>query len=99
MLENFDLKKYKKVHFIGIGGIGVSAVARMMLHEDKKVTGSDRSDSEIIDALRRSGAKVKIGQSAENIEEGTDLVVYTVAITDDNTELVRAREISATVLT
>lgn len=94
-----DINKIKKVHFIGIGGIGVSAMARMMLHEGKKVTGSDRSDSEIIESLRAAGIKIAVPHSAESVEEGTDLVVYSVAVTADNPELLRAKEIGATTLT
>lgn len=99
MKENFDITKYKKVHFIGIGGIGVSAVARMMLHEGKEVSGSDRSESEITQMLEQIGISVCYGQRAENISAGTDLVVYTVAITEDNSELMQARKLGIDLLT
>jgi len=98
----FDLAKIKKVHFIGIGGIGMSAIARMMLHEGKEVTGSDRAESEIIDSLRKIGVRIAIGHRAENFEHDTDLVVYSVAITDydqNNPELLHAREQGVTALT
>jgi UDP-N-acetylmuramate--alanine ligase len=75
-----DLTKIKHVHFIGIGGIGISAIARMMLHEGKKVTGQDMQDSEIISELRKAGASINIGQSSENIPSDADLIVYTIAI-------------------
>ena len=94
----FDLAKVKKVHFVGIGGIGVSAVARMMIHEGKVVSGSDRADSELIGALKASGAAVYIGHKAENVPKNVDLVVYTIAANEDNPELVRAREIGAMIL-
>jgi UDP-N-acetylmuramate--alanine ligase len=94
-----DISSLKKVHFIGIGGIGVSAVARMMLHDGKEVTGSDRSDSEIITALKDAGARIGIGHDAAHIEAGTDLVVYTVAIPKDNPELLKAQELEITLLT
>ncbi len=94
-----DFSDYKKVHFIGIGGIGVSAIARMMMLEGKKVTGSDRGKSEITDGLKALGAVVYIGQKAENIDQDTDLVIYSIAITDDNPELVRAKELGIAAIT
>jgi UDP-N-acetylmuramate--alanine ligase len=99
VLENFNLAKYKKVHFIGIGGIGVSAIARMMLHDGKKVSGSDRDESEITQMLEQIGIKVFYGQKAENISVGTDLVIYTVAVTADNPELKQAQKLGIDTLT
>lgn len=77
---DLDLSKIKNVHFIGIGGIGISAVARMMLYNDKLVTGQDMQYGEVIRELRKVGAQITIGQSYENIPKGTDLIVYTIAI-------------------
>lgn len=77
---DIDLLTIKNVHFIGIGGIGISAVARMMLHEGKTVTGQDMQGGEIVDELVKLGIQVKIGQSYENIGDDTDLIVYTIAI-------------------
>jgi UDP-N-acetylmuramate--alanine ligase len=87
-----DLKKQNYVHFIGIGGIGVSAIARMMLLQGKKVSGSDTKDSGITDELAFSGANIFTGHSKDNIADGVDLVVYTVAVSKDNPELVAAKE-------
>lgn len=86
------LKKFKKIHFIGIGGIGVSAIARMMLVEGKKVSGSDNSASEITDVLQKEGAHIFKNQDVKNLESGIDLVVYTAAIPKDNTELLEAQK-------
>ncbi len=80
-----------KVHFIGIGGIGVSAIARMMLAEGNKVSGSDQSASEIVTALSTLGVDIKFGHAAGNIPADLDLVVYTIALADDNPELVEAK--------
>ncbi len=77
---DLDLNKIKNIHFIGIGGIGISAIARMMLADGKSVSGQDMQDSEIIADLKSAGADITIGQSFENIPEGTELVVYTIAI-------------------
>ncbi len=82
---------HKHVHFIGIGGISMSALAHTLLVRGYKVTGSDGSDSSIIEVLRKDGAEIHIGQRAENISN-PDLVVYTAAISKDNPELVAARD-------
>lgn len=74
------LSKIKHVHFIGIGGIGISAVARMMKSQGKIVTGQDMQESEIVIELKKLGFEIKIGQSDENIPNDTDLIVYTIAI-------------------
>ncbi|MCC2631163.1 MAG: murC [Candidatus Paceibacter sp.] len=93
-----DFAKFKKVHFIGIGGIGISAIARMMMLEGKKVSGSDRDESNITHELRKLGAEIFIGQDAHNIDAKTDLVIYTVAIPDDNPELMKAKELGVTTI-
>jgi UDP-N-acetylmuramate--alanine ligase len=87
-----DITKIKKVHFIGIGGIGISAIARMMLEEGKIVSGSDSTASPITEELAKLGATFYEGQSAFNITGDVDLVVYTVAVPDNNFELVAARD-------
>ncbi len=83
-----DLNKIKNVHFIGIGGIGVSAVARMMKEMGKNVTGQDMQEGEIVKELQNLGISIDIGhQSFEVIPEDTELVVYTVAIETYDKEL------------
>lgn len=81
-----DLTKVKKVFFIGIGGIGISATARILQQMGKDVSGSDMVVSEITDQLQNEGIKINIPQSAENISTDIDLVVYTVAIDAKNIE-------------
>jgi len=88
-----DLEKIKKVHFIGVGGISVSAIARMMLDLGKVVSGSDSSFSRITKELEEIGAQIFIGQKAENLSDDTDLVVYTIAIPEENPELKKARDL------
>src|SRR3989344_6087325 len=97
-MKNVDLNKIKRVHFVGIGGIGVSAIARMMLLENKKVSGSDVNSSAIIDELRKLGAKIFSGHSADNVADDVDLLVYTPAVTSDNPELKRAAELGIPML-
>src|SRR3989338_2954213 len=84
----------RKIHFVGIGGIGVSAMARMALIEGKRVTGSDTNESEIINELKKLGAVIKIGHNEKNIEHETDLVVYSPAIPRDNVEMVIAKKLN-----
>lgn len=85
-------KDYKHIHFIGIGGIGVSAIARMFKGQGKEITGSDMSQSEIIDDLVKEVMKISVGHNRDNIEEGTDLVIHTIAIPESNPEMAYARE-------
>lgn len=79
------------VHFIGIGGIGVSAVARILLAQGVTVTGSDVRASQITHELESSGARINIGHSADHVN-GVDLVVHSTAIPETNCELLAARE-------
>lgn len=79
-MQDLDLLKIKNVHFIGIGGIGISAVARMMKMMGKNVTGQDMQEGEIVNELKKLGIDIKIGQSFDFIPLDTDLIVYTIAI-------------------
>ncbi len=81
-----DYSTIKTVHCIGIGGIGVSALARLLMHEGKRVSGSDRNASTITEALMGEGVVISIGHAAENIPVDTDLVVYSPAVRKDNPE-------------
>ncbi len=91
-MSKIDIPKIKKIHFIGIGGIGVSALARMMLLEWKHVSGSDVTLSEITDDLARLGAKIHEGHDAAHVPYGCDAVVYSPAVRGNNPELLSARE-------
>lgn len=79
-------------HFIGIGGIGISAIARMLALQGKKVTGSDNSASLITEDLQKLGIEVAIGQRAENVPKDAEAVIYTVAVKEDNPELMEAKK-------
>ena len=78
------------VHFVGIGGIGMSGIAEVLANLGYTVTGSDVADSANVKRLRDKGIKVAIGHKAENID-GADVVVVSSAIKRDNPELVAAR--------
>lgn len=91
MNENF-LKNIHSAHFIGIGGIGVSAVARLMLLRGVAVSGSDRDRSLITEKLESEGSKIFIGHDAKYVPANCELVVYSPAVANDNPELMIARE-------
>ena len=80
-----------KVHFIGIGGIGLSALARFLNFDGHEVCGSDMKSSLITKALEDEGIKVFTPQDAQNIKDDLDLVIYSAAVTDENPELIEAR--------
>ncbi len=82
-----------KVHFIGIGGIGTSALARWFLSHGHKVSGSDASSSEITSDFKKQGIKIFIGHRAKNIPQEAKLVIYSEAIPADNLELKRAKSL------
>jgi len=88
-----SIANLKKIHFIGIGGIGVSAIARMMLKKGKEVSGSDYTASELIQQLEQLGARVYIGHDGNNLNSDTDLVIYSAAIEPENPERIRATEL------
>jgi UDP-N-acetylmuramate--alanine ligase len=80
----------ERYHFIGIGGTGMSGLARLLLDAGVPVSGSDIRESETTRALRAAGARIEIGHRAENVEGATQ-VVYTAAVTEENPELQEAR--------
>lgn len=85
-----------KIHFIGIGGIGVSSLAQYYLLKGHNISGSDLASSEITDSLKLKGINIKIGNNRENISEDTDLVIYSPAVQIDNPEFKRAKELGIT---
>src|SRR4051812_11348557 len=87
----------RRLHFIGIGGAGMSGLALVASALGAEVSGSDRSDSSYVERLRAAGIEPSIGHDAANLPEGADVVVST-AIGDDNPELALAREKGLTVL-
>ena len=82
-------KKVKSVHFIGIGGIGMSGIAELLNNQGFKITGSDLKTSENIRRLEKLGVEISIGHNANNIEEA-DAVVYSSAVPLDNPEILSA---------
>jgi len=88
-----NLQDIRKVHLIGIGGIGVSAIAKLFLNWGTEVSGSDVTDSEIVKDLEKRGVKIFKEHKAKNISDDIELVIYSLAVTEDNLERVRTREL------
>ncbi len=81
----------KNIHFVGIGGAGMSGIAEVLLNLGYRVSGSDAAEGANVKRLRGLGANVHIGHAAENVQKA-DVLVVSTAITADNPELVAARE-------
>jgi UDP-N-acetylmuramate--alanine ligase len=85
-------RSIKKLHFIGIGGIGMSGIAEILLDQGFKVSGSDRALSEVTERLQKLGASIFEGHRAENIAQDVDTVVYSSAVQPDNSEILEAQK-------
>jgi UDP-N-acetylmuramate--alanine ligase len=85
------MKTVKNVHFVGIGGIGMSGIAEILLSQGFTITGSDLNKTEVTDRLESLGIKIYEGHSAENLKEA-DVVVFSSAVTLDNPEVKTAQE-------
>ncbi len=83
--------KVKRIHFVGIGGSGMSGIAEVLSNLGYTVTGSDLAESTPVRRLRQMGIKVVVGHAAANVEQA-DAVVVSTAVKADNPEVVRARE-------
>ena len=82
----FNLQNFNHVHFVGVGGVSMSALAEFSLRRGKSVSGSDRASSNLTDRLKKLGAKIYLGHAKENVY-GADLVVYSSAICSSNPEI------------
>jgi len=83
--------RFRRLHFIGIGGIGMSGIAEILLRRGIEISGSDIKKSEVTDFLEKLGAKIYEGHDAKNVE-GADLVVHSSAVKSDNIEMIAAKE-------
>src|SRR3990167_2639573 len=79
-------------HFVGIGGIGMSALAKFLLSKEKHVTGSDVHDSEMVQDLNKKGIQVNIGHDKSHVLDGVEVVIYSSAVPSTNPERTTARE-------
>ncbi len=82
----------KRIHFIGVGGVGMSGIARVAHNQGHIISGSDMKRSRYTDQLEEAGIKVSIGHDAANVPADCDVVVVSTAIPNTNPELMRARE-------
>lgn len=80
-----------KIFCVGVGGIGLSALARYYVHHGHTVSGSDTSQSELIETLRSEGVTVFFGHEASHITDDIDMIVHTIAISEKNPEYMRAQ--------
>jgi len=97
LLLNMNNTRKETIHIIGIGGIGMSAIAEILHNSNYKVQGSDMQSNDNVDRLQKLGIEVYIGHSANNIRR-TQVVVHSSAIKSDNVELVAARDDNKTIL-
>jgi len=94
-----NLENIKKVHCVGIGGIGLSAVARLFVDRGAVVTGSDMTSSPVTEGLQGIGVTVHTGHDAKNLPADADMVVHTIAVSTDNPEIIAAKKAGVQVLT
>ena len=93
-MPNIDnLRRYKNIHMIGIGGVSMSGIAAILKNWGINVTGSDSSDSETVQNLINKGIKVTIGYDLNNLK-AADVVVYSAAIKKDDPEMVEAKKLN-----
>lgn len=90
-------EKFRKFHFIGIGGIGMSGIAKILLDMGYEVSGSDVRENDVIKELKEKGATIYIGHDAKNVI-GKEVVVYSSAIPNVNEELLKAKELGLQVI-
>lgn len=94
-----DFNSPIKIHFIAIGGISMSALAKILLSRGFQISGSDQNRSALTDSLAAEGALVHIGHAAENVTDDVRLIVYNSAIHEDNLEIRRASELGIPMIT
>jgi UDP-N-acetylmuramate--alanine ligase len=82
----------KKLHFVGIGGIGMSGIAEILIDQGFRISGSDKAASDNTERLQSLGTKVYIGHDAKNVEPDADVLVYSSAVGPDNPEIVEAQK-------
>lgn len=88
----------KEIHFIGIGGIGVSALAGILNSRNKLISGSDAEESPLTNDLQKQGIKIHIGHKKENISDSADLVIHSLAVPRSNPEMRCAAKLGIPIL-
>src|SRR3989339_445889 len=90
-------KKDLKIHFVGIGGIGMSGIAEVLLNLGYQVSGSDLQSSIITQRLKKLGAKIYMGHKAKNLKKA-QVVVTSTAVAQDNPEVIKAHELKIPII-
>ena len=88
-----QIREKSHLHFIGIGGVGMSALAIILYHKGYIISGSDSAESATTQKLKNMGLEIYIGQSADNITDKIDYIVYTNAVNEKNPEITKAKEL------
>ena len=88
-----DMMNVKKFHFVGIGGAGMSALAKILIESGREISGSDCADSATVAMLRNLGAKISVGHDAANVTDDIEALVISSAIHPDNPEVLKAAEL------
>jgi len=91
LIESHPMRKIQRVHFVGIGGVGMCGIAEVLLNLGYKISGSDVKENVATKRLSKQGAEIFIGQAANNIENA-EVVVVSTAISADNVEVIAAKE-------
>lgn len=86
-----EMRRIRRIHFIGIGGAGMSGIAEVLINQGYEISGSDLKASSVTERLEKKGAKVFIGHAAENIAD-VDVIVNSSAVNNSNPEIIQARE-------
>ena len=92
-MSKLDLNRITRIHFIGVGGIGMSSLVRHFLSEKKQVSGSDASLNFRTEALAKEGVQVFGAQMADNITDDIELIIYTEAMSPEHEEMVAAKKL------
>ena len=86
-----EMRRVKRIHFVGIGGAGMGGIAEVLLNEGYQISGSDIGDNQVVKRLTSLGAHINIGHTSANVV-GASVIVVSTAINQDNPELVAAKE-------
>ncbi|MGF1785015.1 UDP-N-acetylmuramate--L-alanine ligase [Photobacterium swingsii] len=86
-----EMRRVERIHFVGIGGAGMSGIAEVLVNEGYRISGSDIAPNAVTNSLASKGAEIFFGHSQENVQ-GASVVVVSTAISPENPELVAARE-------
>lgn len=97
LIKTHPMRKIRRVHFVGIGGVGMCGIAEVLLNLGYEISGSDVKENSAIRRLTQQGARVFIGQAAENVRD-VEVVVVSTAIPADNVEVVAAKELRIPVI-